>query len=184
MRVISPWWVLDLRLGDGFAVDLVRRRRGEGDSAMVLALASGELEDRVRSVLLAGANDFLPLPCATSDLPQRIAALCRRGQSATRFRFGSFVLDVSARALTDGRGCEVPLTPTELELLICFAQNSGRALHRETILDTVWGRDVVVEPRTVDNFVSSLRRKLGWRPGAPYRFKTVRGFGYRFDLSA
>jgi DNA-binding response OmpR family regulator len=46
----------------------------------------------------------------------------------------------------------------------------------------VWGADVIVDSRTIDNFVSSLKKKLGWRPGAGYRIETVRGVGYRLEI--
>jgi DNA-binding response OmpR family regulator len=46
----------------------------------------------------------------------------------------------------------------------------------------VWGKDLVVDPRTVDNFVSSLKRKLRWSRKSPFRIATVRGVGYRLEI--
>jgi DNA-binding response OmpR family regulator len=50
------------------------------------------------------------------------------------------------------------------------------------LMDAVWGRDVVVDPHTVDNFVSSLKRKLGWNSASRFAIQTVRGVGYRMEI--
>ena len=73
------------------------------------------------------------------------------------------------------------MTRTEFDLLIFMLDRPGEALSRETILQNVWG-DVIVDPRTVDNFVSNLKRKLGWTKGRRFAFRSVRGVGYRLDL--
>mgnify|MGYP000706359203 CR=1 FL=1 len=79
-------------------------------------------------------------------------------------------------------GKEIELTRTEFDLLVCLVDHVGEALARETILDRVWGTGIVVEQRTVDNFISSLKRKLGWREGCGFNIRAVRGIGYRFDV--
>ena len=56
-----------------------------------------------------------------------------------------------------------------------------RVLRRDEILDAVWGREVVVDPHTVDNFDSSLKRKLGWNSRSRFFLQTVRGVGYRWN---
>ena len=58
-----------------------------------------------------------------------------------------------------------------------------RCLTRNEILDRVWGKNVVVDERTVDNFVSNLKKKLRWTPESPFNFKSVRGVGYRLERS-
>ena len=70
----------------------------------------------------------------------------------------------------------------EFDLLVHLFEHRGRALTRDEILDGVWGADVVVDTRTVDNFVSNLKKKLGWTRAAPYRIRTVRGVGYRLEV--
>jgi DNA-binding response OmpR family regulator len=84
--------------------------------------------------------------------------------------------------VTDTEGREQALTRTEFDLLLLFLDHPGRAWSRDAILDRVWGRDVVVDGRTVDNFVSNLKKKLGWDEGAGWAIRTVRGVGYRFEL--
>jgi len=74
-------------------------------------------------------------------------------------------------------------TAKEFELLAYLAQNSGRALSRDNIMASVWGYDAMVTPRSIDRFVNALRNKIEPEPTAPRFIKTVREFGYKFDVS-
>jgi DNA-binding response OmpR family regulator len=78
-------------------------------------------------------------------------------------------------------GAAVDVTPQELKVLRLFLRSGGRALSREDILARCWGAEYEGTPRTVDNFVRSLRVKLEIDPEAPQHFLTVRGHGYRFQ---
>jgi two-component system phosphate regulon response regulator PhoB len=69
-------------------------------------------------------------------------------------------------------------------MLVYFLDQRGRALHRQQILDAVWGEDIIVDERTVDNFVSVLKKKLGWSPEKIWRITTIRGVGYRFEIES
>jgi DNA-binding response OmpR family regulator len=75
----------------------------------------------------------------------------------------------------------VELKPKEMELLIYFLRNKGRAFTREQLLREVWGYDFYGDSRTVDVHVSWLRQKIEEQPGKPVRILTVRGVGYRFE---
>jgi DNA-binding response OmpR family regulator len=97
--------------------------------------------------------------------------------------FDSFRLDPASRVLTDQAGTRVDLTRKEFDLLEYLLRNPGRALSRQQILDAIWGAEVVVDERTVDNFVSSLKKKLGWSERSGFRIVTVRGVGYRMELA-
>ncbi len=118
------------------------------------------------------------------ELLARVRALLRRRGSAPPevCTFAGFALDTTARTLTDSEGQEVRLTRTELDLLAFFLAHLGRALTRQQILDSVWGSDVVVDDRTVDNFVSSLKKKLGWHERSGFCIGTIRGVGYRMEV--
>jgi DNA-binding response OmpR family regulator len=76
---------------------------------------------------------------------------------------------------------EVPLTAKEFRLLEFFLKRPGRALTRDTILDAVWGREVLVTDRSVDRFVTTLRAKIEADPRNPVFIQTVRDIGYRFE---
>jgi DNA-binding response OmpR family regulator len=98
--------------------------------------------------------------------------------------FGDYRVHAEARVVEHRDGSVVDLTRTEFNLLAYFLDREGRALHRQEILDGVWGEDVIVDGHTVDNFVSSLKRKLQWSPEDSWRIATIRGVGYRFETES
>lgn len=176
--------VLDIMLPDANGYDLCRQMRQRGVNARVLMLTARTLEDDLVRGLDAGADDYVTKPYRLRELLARCRALLRR-QDAIRepeLRFGPFRIDVAAREIHREGGRNPRLTRTEFDLLCFFLHTSGRAVSRQEILDKVWGRDVVVDDRTVDNFVSSLKKKLGWKRGAAFTIHTVRGVGYRMEL--
>lgn len=178
--------ILDVMLPDTDGYAICDRVRASGVDAMVLMLTARTLEDDLVRGLDAGADDYLKKPYKLRELLARVRALLRRRGAAPQdvVRFAGFTLDRAARTLTSPDGGEVTLTRTEFDLLLFLVDGEGRALSRDAILDAVWGRDVHVDTRTVDNFVSSLKKKLGWTPQSAFSIRTVRGVGYRFELDA
>ena len=172
--------VLDLMLPDGDGYALCRELRRRGLPSRVLMLTARTLEDDLVKGFEAGADDYLAKPYRLRELLARVAALARRGPampSAATHQVGVFTVDEATRTVTGPSG-DVELTRTEFDLLVCLARAGDRVLSRDDILDAVWGRDVVVDAHTVDNFVSSLKKKLKAKaPG--FELKTVRGVGFR-----
>ncbi|MEM9455375.1 MAG: response regulator transcription factor [Myxococcota bacterium] len=179
--------VLDIMLPDldGYAVCRALRQRD--CTAKVLMLTARTLEDDVVQGFDAGADDYLAKPYRLRELLARVRALLRRGRPATTpstptaARLPGLTIDREARTVSRA-GASIDLTRTEFDLLVFLVDHPGKALSRERILEQVWGTDVVVDPRTVDNFISSLKRKLGWTKGCGYAFRAVRGVGYRLEL--
>ncbi|MBI4816521.1 MAG: response regulator transcription factor [Deltaproteobacteria bacterium] len=177
--------VLDVMLPDVDGYTLCRELRSAGRKARVFMLTARTLEDDIVRGFEAGADDYLEKPYRLRELLARVRALLRRADpnpQAPELRFADFVLDVGARALLGPKG-RVELTRTEFDILRLFVERRGKALSRDEIIDVVWGAGVVVDVRTVDNFVSSLKRKLGWREGAAYRFRSLRGVGYCLEVA-
>lgn len=167
--------VLDLMLPDGDGSTLCREVKRSG-SARVLMLTARTLEDDVVKGFDAGADDYVAKPYRLKELLARIGALARRSgaPAATTHRLGDFTIDEATRVVAGPDG-EVALTRKEFDLLVCLLRASGRVVSRDELLDQVWG-DVVVDVHTVDNFVSSLKKKL---KGNGFELKTVRGVGFR-----
>ncbi|MBK8717344.1 MAG: response regulator transcription factor [Deltaproteobacteria bacterium] len=180
--------VLDIMLPDGDGYSICKQLRQAGCQAGILMLTARTLEDDIVRGFDSGADDYLAKPYRFRELLARVGALARRGSSAAApaptarpDRIADISIDRKARVVTRG-GEGIELTRTEFDLLVCLVDHVGEALARETILDRVWGTGIVVEQRTVDNFISSLKRKLGWREGCGFNIRAVRGIGYRFDV--
>jgi DNA-binding response OmpR family regulator len=177
--------LLDLMLPRVNGYEICRAVRGRGlDVPIVILTARGQEEDVVLGLNL-GADDYVTKPFRIRELLARVAAfLRRRGTAHTQvLEFGPFRLDLAARQLfRDGR--EAQLTAKEFRLLEHFATRPGRALTRDDILDAVWGRSVVVTPRSVDRCVTTLRAKIEADPRCPVFIQTVRDIGYRFEPDA
>lgn len=171
--------VLDLMLPDGDGYAVCRSLRQQGVSARVLMLTARSLEEDIVRGFEAGADDYLSKPYRLRELLARVAALARRGAAAaaTAHAFGPFTLDEATRTVSGPKG-PVGFTRTEFDLLACLLKAGGRVLSREEILTQVW-KDVVVDAHTIDNFVSSLKKKLSVKGPAGFELVTVRGVGYR-----
>jgi DNA-binding response OmpR family regulator len=177
--------ILDIMLPDGDGYSLCETLRSEGQDAAILMLTARSLEDDMVRGFDAGADDYLTKPYRLRELLARVRALLRRSAAppAGTMRFAGYRVERDARRVLHPDGAEIPLTRTEFDLLVFLLRHRGRALSRHEILDEVWGRELVVDPRTVDNFISSLKKKLGWRRGCGFRIQTVRGVGYRLEAA-
>lgn len=176
--------ILDIMLPDIDGYALCEQFRADRLPSMILMLTARTLEDDLVRGFDLGADDYLTKPYRLRELLARVRALLRRVSAAEPgdvLRCGTYQVDTQAREVRDGEGRAVRLTRTEFDLLVYLLRNEGRAITRDELLDEVWGRDVVVDGRTVDNFISSLKKKLGIRPDAGFRVLTVRGVGYRLE---
>lgn len=172
--------ILDIMLPDTDGYRLCAKMREQGVSSRVLMLTARTLEDDLVRGFEVGADDYLAKPYRLRELLVRVKALVRRGLSTT-IHFGEFTLDRQRRTVSDGDAKLLTLTRTEFELLALLCENPGQVFSRDELLDRVWGKDVVVDGRTVDNFISSLKKKLkGEQVG--FRFRTVRGVGYAMEI--
>ena len=151
------------------------------ETPIIILTAKGQEEDIILGLNL-GADDYVTKPFRIRELLARANAFLRRRniQAEEVLRFGEFELDSSAHKLFRS-GKEVELTGKEFRLLEYFAARPGRALARDGILDAVWGRSVMVTPRSVDRCVTTLRGKIEADPRQPRFIHTIRDIGYRFE---
>ena len=159
----------------------LRRRPNTRDLPIIMVTARTEDQDAVRA-LDTGADDYIAKPFVMDSLLARIRALLRRsGGAATKgtLTYRDLTMDQDAhRVSRDGRALH--LGPTEYRLLEFFLQHPGRVFTREQLLDAVWGRDIHVEPRTVDVHIRRLRMAINGSHEADL-IRTVRSAGYALD---
>jgi len=177
--------ILDLMLPGVDGLEILQRVRQEDSTLPVVVLtALGAEGDKVRGLDL-GANDYVTKPFSIAELMARVRAALRvasQGPSEEDgdvLRAGAIELSRETRKVAVD-GAFVDLTTREFDLLLFFMERPERVVTREQILVNVWGHDYEGTDRTVDNFVSSLRKKLGEDLDRPRHFRTVRGIGYRF----
>jgi DNA-binding response OmpR family regulator len=94
---------------------------------------------------------------------------------------GPLIFDQGAAQLMRGT-VEIHLTMTEYRLLSVLAENAGRVLSRDSLLEHVWERGFFGDERIVDVHIRRLRKKIETDPGSPLLLVTVRGLGYRLDI--
>jgi DNA-binding response OmpR family regulator len=178
--------VLDLMLPGTDGWKLIETARGEGiGTPIVVVSARGTEHDRVHALEL-GADDYLVKPFSMKELAARVRAAARRGVRAQEPDRGETIqleelrLDpANVEAYIDGEGAG--LTPTEFRLLYALAQQPGRVVGRDELLQKVWGRRATHRDRTVDVFVRKLREKIDERASQHTFLHTRYGVGYKLE---
>ena len=175
-------WMLPLMSG----IEVCRQLRRLPETRrlpIVMLTARGEEGDKLRG-LDAGADDYVTKPFSPSELIARMRAVMRRSRperDGETLQYQDLVMDLAShRVRRNGR--EVHLGPTEFRLLRHLLENQGRVFSREQLLDMVWGRDVYVEPRTVDVHIRRLRKAINADVETDL-IRTVRAAGYALDLA-
>lgn len=176
---------------DGFEVCRILRQ--DYHAPIIMLTARSDEVDKVVG-LEVGADDYLTKPFSVRELLARVKAQLRRVRilreefsdaaeaedGRKRLRFGKLVFDIERREVFLSGG-PLALKPKEYDLLTYLAQNEGRVLSRDQILEDVWGWDYTGGSRTVDVHVRWLREKIEEDPANPVHIVTVRGAGYRFE---
>ncbi len=174
---------------DGF--ETVERLRAAGSFVPVMMLTARDHTDDVLRGFELGADDYLPKPFDLSILLARIQGLLRRKnwlehdsavgrpKNIDEYRFSDRHIDFSRQVMTRG-GVDHQLTLMETTLLHHLVRREGQAVSRKALLKEVWGVRHDTDTRTIDNFISRLRRTLEDEPSSPQHLQTVRGVGYRF----
>jgi DNA-binding response OmpR family regulator len=171
--------LLDIMLPDGDGLEVCRKARAESQIPILMLTARGEDTDRIVGLEL-GADDYLPKPFNPRELLARLRAILRRGNArASVLRFGRLEIDRDALAVRVA-GEERPLTGHQFALLLALAENAGRVMSRDALMERVRGNSLEAFDRSIDVHVSRIRAAIEDDPRRPRRLITVRGAGYVF----
>ena len=177
--VLLDWMVEGLS-----GIEVCRRLRRMPETAnvpIIMLTARGEEEDRVRG-LETGADDYVTKPFSPRELVARVGAVLRRVRPALAGEaliYADLEMDTVGHKVKRG-GKMVPLGPTEFRLLKHFLEHPAHVFSRERLLDSVWGHDSDIEPRTVDVHIRRLRKAIN-DGGYADIIRTVRSAGYALD---
>jgi two-component system phosphate regulon response regulator PhoB len=177
--VLLDWMIQGL---SGLEVCRRLRRMPETQNVPIIMLtARGEEEDRVRG-LETGADDYVTKPFSPRELVARVGAVLRRVRPALageQLTYADLEMDTVGHKVRRG-GQLIPLGPTEFRLLKHFLEHPGWVFSRERLLDSVWGHDADIEPRTIDVHIRRLRQAIN-AGDKPDIIRTVRSAGYALD---
>jgi two-component system, OmpR family, response regulator RegX3 len=187
--------LLDIMLPKMSGVDVCRAIRSRSQVPIIMVTAKGTEIDTVVG-LEVGADDYVTKPYRLRELVARMRAVLRRAPHgdpaavhASSPADGGGVLEVGSVRLDPDRhrvfvrGEEVHLRRKEFELLSLLIENAGRVLTRDTLIDRVWGADYVGDTKTLDVHIKRLRSHVEADSSSPAIITTVRGVGYRFEIS-
>ena len=174
--------ILDVMLPGMDGIELLSRLRRESEVYVIMLTARTEETDKIVG-LSVGADDYVTKPFSPRELVARVKAALRRietgaGSGGERgvLSFKHIRIDINARKVSVDEN-SIELTAIEFDLLKALAENRGRVLSREQLLEKVWGGEYFGEMRVVDVHLGHVRQKLG----RDDLIATVRGVGYRFE---
>jgi len=175
--------LIDLGLPEIDGISLIEQIRSQGKEFPILILtARGDWQDKVAG-LDAGADDYVVKPFQMEEIIARLNALLRRaaGFSKPTLEFGPLNLDISAKRLTVNDE-SVDLTAYEYKMLEYLMMHPGKVVSKTELTEHLYAQDYDRDSNVLEVFVRRLRQKLD--PDQTLKpIETVRGQGYRFNLS-
>lgn len=177
--------LLDIMLPDMDGFEVCRRIRASDSQIGIIMLTARTQEMDKVTGLMTGADDYVTKPFSPAELTARIDALYRRAGGAAavedpgEIHHPPFLLNTRNRTL-EKNGARIKLTQVEYSIIKLFMDNPGKALSREEILDSVWGRDYFGELKIVDVNIRRLRIKIEDDAQNPAYITTVWGYGYKW----
>lgn len=167
--------ILDVMLPDGSGLEICQELRSSGNPVPILFLTACDEEYQIVRGLDAGADDYVTKPFKMLEFLSRVRALLRRNPGTT-IREKDLSVDMRTMRVTSGNR-EIPLTPTEFQLLTTLIANRGSVVTRNALLQHIWDCDGnFIDDNTLSVHISRLREKIGAE-----HIATVRGAGYRWE---
>jgi two-component system, OmpR family, alkaline phosphatase synthesis response regulator PhoP len=177
--------ILDWNLPDTSGYNLCQEMQSRNNVLVMILTGRTEESDKIK-ILAAGADDFLTKPFSLAEVEVRVQALLRRVRSikpspSQRLIFKQLAINPEGREVTLN---DKPLNLTALEfnILHFLASHPGQAWSRPQLIQKIWGCDYVGDGRVVDVHIGQLRKKLEADTSVPEFIKTVRGYGYKFEI--
>ncbi len=176
--------LLDIMLPDIDGFEVCRRIRATSKQMGIIMLTARTQEMDKVTGLMTGADDYVTKPFSPAELVARIDALFRRmgddpGSRSELLTQGPFVMNTRNHTL-EKNGQRIMLTQVEYAILKLFMQSPGKALSREDILSSVWGRDYEGKQKIADVNIRRLRIKIEDDATNPTYITTVWGYGYKW----
>jgi DNA-binding response OmpR family regulator len=183
--------ILDVMLPGDNGFEVLRQIRTKKHTPVVMLTARGDDVDKIIGLEM-GADDYLPKPFNTRELMARIRTVLRRTKpgrdeseiapSGRKLVVGDVEMDMGTHNVVCA-GKPVELTSVEFTLLEQLLKNAGELVSREDLTQKVLGRRLTAYDRSVDGYVSKLRKKLGHEVSGSERIRAIRSVGYLYALT-
>lgn len=176
--------ILDIMMGEmsGYKLLQILRSKDDTQNIPIIFCSAKDTKDDTITGLNLGADDYIAKPFSSREVIARVKSLLRRTYSrgeahvATTVEFETLVMDLSRKQCSiDGE--DISMTKKEFEILALLLQNKNVIFSRQDILSRVWDDEVVVVDRTIDVFITRLRKKIG---AYGKHIVTRLGYGYGF----
>ncbi len=178
--------ILDIMLPGMNGFEICKALRSKNNQTPIIMLtAKGQEIDRVVGLEI-GADDYITKPFSPRELQARVKSIFRRIEATSEVNIKDVFFFKGLKVDFKQYECykndeKINLTLHEFELLKYLIRNRGRVINRDELLDEVWGKDVIVSPRTVDTHVANLRKKIEKGPENPQLIISIRGRGYKIS---
>lgn len=178
--------ILDINLPDSIGFNLCEQMQSRTDVFILMLTNRMDSSDK-KEGFLKGADDFLTKPFDLEEIECRIKAILKRKRTVTPMEkqplvFRSLVIDPERRKVTVNND-SIGLTALEFDLLHFLASHPGRVWRRAELIQQVWDYDHVGDERVVDVHIGQIRKKIELDASEPSLIQTVRGVGYKFEIS-
>jgi DNA-binding response OmpR family regulator len=178
--------ILDVNLPDMDGFTICKELRADGYYGPIMFLTGrGQITDKLEGFRI-GADEYVVKPFEPLELIARARSIIRRfhrGEQhsfSTVLRVGDAELSIGELTYRSNSIAPVALTPTEMRMLECLMRNTRLVISRDTLIERIWGFDLVGDTNRVDVYIRRVRHKIEVDPTQPRYLHTIRGFGYVF----
>ncbi len=177
--------ILDISLPVWSGLEILQELRTRNENMPVLILSAHNMTPDKVTGLNLGADDYMTKPFNLHELLARIASILRRQhfekQHQPLINIGEITIAPASRQVTLGKK-KIELSTKEFDILLLFAKSPGQVFTRDIIIEKIWGWDYEGTARTVDNFISSIRKKLNMGRDQPVSLITIPKMGYKLTM--
>ena len=173
--------ILDVMLPKIMGTDVCRTIRKSSDIPIIMLSARSEEFDRILGLEI-GADDYVTKPFSPREIIARIRTILKRmkpKEVSEKIILREMTIDPQAYTVSVC-GQQLDITPRQVELLKCLAENAGRVLSREQLMNQVWGYQFYGDTRVVDTQIKRIRQKLPTQ-GVTFTIRSIYGVGYKLE---
>ena len=174
--------IMESLLPDRDGYELCREIRAKWNVPIIFLSRRHEEFDRVLGLKM-GADDYIGKPFSLRELSARVEAVLRRSKAVVlkdKIKVGELTIYPESYAVSVN-GESVNMIPSDFKLLLYLANNLGKVIGREKLIDAIWGIDASASQRSIDTQIKRIRKAI-CREDVHFAIKSIYGVGYKMEL--